>query len=102
MYESARAMLTIANRRAVDIRSRFLSVTTVAVTRFQPISENSYQNLAMLVCSGVRVLFSFEPFSFTSLKSVVYIALLMAGMTGMRNWLGDSSAKVGNVAQKGA
>src|SRR5688572_18556398 len=95
-------MFTSANRRVVVTRSRFASRTAVTVTRFHPISENSYQNFAIEVSSALRVLFSFEPLRLTSLKSSAYSLVVSAGIGATLNCDGDLSANVGMVVQNGA
>src|SRR5438132_5943981 len=90
IWASASAMLSRANRRASWTRLSPRSAATPSAILFQypmanAVPSPSFQNLAICVCSSVRVVLLARPRSLTSLKAAAYAALSSAGGGAGRN-----------------
>ena len=103
MYESASAMISSAKVRARCHKSCSTCAAATRAMRFQPMSENSYQNAAWWVSSSLRALPAFlPPTRRTSSRSRAYCSLLSAGAGALRNWAADFSANGFTRRQCGA
>src|SRR3712207_6479509 len=94
-------MFSRANSRAVERNPSCRSAATTRAMRFQPSSENSYQNLAYAVWSAVRVALPAWPTDFTSAKARAYALLPSVGGGLGRNWPGYVSANGRTKRQPG-
>ena len=89
MIASVTLMSTAANRRAVSLMSiACRAVRSRRAAWYGPIAT-SVVNIAVCVCSAVRVEPVFAPSALTSLKSAVYCADVNAGGGPGRNCVGD-------------
>src|SRR5947209_5053388 len=99
MPVSARDRSRSANNRAARVRVTWWASAEFSAISFQVIQIGPGQNLAIAVCSAVRVVVLTAPRLFTSLVDCAYAALLRAGGAAGRNWFAAPRTKGVTPAQ---